>query len=55
MKPQEYLSEEELDMIHTSMQVQIDELKKDLGSKKHFKQKEEWKKLSFITEGGDDD
>jgi hypothetical protein len=37
-----------------NIKKQTDSLKKSLSNEANFKRKDDWKKLSFITEGGDD-
>lgn len=53
MKHENYLSEEEKEMIQKSIRKQVLDLKESLSRKENFKQKEDWKRSSFVTEGDD--
>lgn len=51
----DYLKKEDIDTLHSSIHKQVLGLKELLGNKDNFKQKDDWKKVSFVTEGREDD
>lgn len=51
MQTNDYLSKEESEMIRESIHSQVLDLKEKLNDKSNFKEKKDWKEMSFVTEG----